>query len=153
MSLTYLPPEWSHGLLYPTMHRLLVQALVHTPCRVDIALVLPQNINIPVLESTVIFTPNGPADGSFGLVSNPKAWQTKAPSSFAKSLSNHVLFAVASVQLLEEFTPTQGAPTSVLLVCTLLLHPLFRPPSPGGCKLAVGAVKTEQRWRMRARPK
>jgi hypothetical protein len=67
---------------------------------------LLQTVNIPVLDGSIALTPGAPASGSFGLASH--AWQTTAPSSQATS-SNHVLFAVASYQLQQDFTPAAGA--------------------------------------------
>ena len=64
-----------------------------------------QTVTIPVLDSSVSFSPAAGA-ASFGLASG--AWQATAPASEAAS-HNHVLFAVASYQLPQDFTPTAGA--------------------------------------------
>ena len=73
-----------------------------------LTLPLLQDIDISVLDSSIMFAPGSPAAGSFDLASN--AWQTIAPSSQANS-SNQVLFAVASYQLQKDFTPAAGVDT------------------------------------------
>lgn len=59
-----------------------------------------------MLGSSVSFSPAAGATASFGLTAG--AWQATAPSGEAAS-HNHVLFAVASYQLPQDFTPSPGA--------------------------------------------
>ena len=63
-------------------------------------------IQVPVLPGTVTFAPDVPGLGTFAL-DGDSVWQATSASSFAAN-GSHVLFTVASYQLTEDFTPTEG---------------------------------------------